>query len=150
MKNRYLIIIAVVFGGFSAALVVAYSLLDLSPAPVASSDGAVALPSGREVTFHEVIQSAPGTSGLAMRFRFIQPDLAKVKEQVSYSDLEADMRFICETYALERIANIGPQPAQVIISIADREVAFGEADPAATQIFEAYRPVDGACIWEGL
>ncbi len=148
--KRYLIIIGVVLGGFSAALAVAYKMLNADFAPAATSETEITLPTGHTVTFHEVIQSEPGTSGLAVRFRFIEPDLAEVKEQTDYSVLEADMQFLCETYALERIANIGPQPAQVIISIADREVAFGEADPTATQIFEAYRPVDGACIWEGL
>ncbi|MEJ2035855.1 MAG: DUF6497 family protein [Maritimibacter sp.] len=148
--NRYLIIIAIVFGGFAAALAIAFSMLDLSPAPVVSSDGSLALPSGREVQFHEVIHSAPGTAGLAVRFRFTEADITQVKETVPYSEIEEDMRFICETYALERIANTGPQPAQVIISIADRAVPFGEASPDVTQIFEAYRPEDGACIWEGL
>ena len=117
--------------------------------PQAYDDG-ITLPSGRVVTFHEVIHSAPGTSGQAVRFRFVEPDLAEVTESVDYADLEADMAWLCESYALTRIANTGPQPAQVIISIADKAVEFGTPDPETTQIFEAYRPESGACIWEGL
>lgn len=146
--NRYLIIIAVVFGTFAAALAVVFSFMTVE-VPQAYDDG-ITLPSGRIVTFHEVIHSAPGTSGQAMRFRFVETDLAEVAANTDYADLEADMAWLCKSYALERIANTGPQPAQVIISIADKPVAFGEPDPGVTQIFEAYRPEDGACIWEGL
>ena len=42
----------------------------------------------------------------------------------------------------------GPQPSQIVISLSDRAVPFGEADPEATQFFEAYRVEGGACIWE--
>ncbi len=40
-------------------------------------------------------------------------------------------------------------PAQIFISISDRPVEFGTKDPDAAQVFEAYRPEDGTCIWEG-
>ena len=63
-----------------------------------------------------------------------------------YASLEADMRFLCETYALDLIE--GGMPSQIFISISDRPVEFGTQDPDATQVFEAYRPEDGACIWE--
>jgi len=43
----------------------------------------------------------------------------------------------------------GEMPDQIIIVLSDREVEFGVADPDATQYFEAYRPEDGACFWEG-
>jgi hypothetical protein len=56
------------------------------------------------------------------------------------------MRYLCETFALDRIE--GGMPAQIFISISDRPVVFGEKDPDATQVFEAYRPEGGTCIWE--
>ena len=51
-------------------------------------------------------------------------------------------------FALPRIDPHGPQPAQVIISLSDRPVPFGEVEPDVTQFFEAYRIENGACIWE--
>ena len=42
----------------------------------------------------------------------------------------------------------GPVPAQVIISLSDRAVVFGEPAPEATQFFEAYTVTDGRCQWE--
>ena len=47
------------------------------------------------------------------------------------------------------VPNIGPQAQQVIISIADRPVKFGEPDPDAVQVFEAFRPEGKSCVWEG-
>ena len=118
--------------------------------PVADlPDGGIALPSGRVVSFHDVIWGEPGPAGLTVRFRFLEPDLAEVTETMAYVDREADMQFLCETYAQQRIANTGPQPRQVVISISDAPVAFGEANPAVTQVFEAYSFADGACSWEG-
>lgn len=119
-----------------------------SMATPALAGGDIALPSGRSVTFHDVIWGEPGPEGLTVRFRFLEPGLAEVIAATPYDELEADMRALCESYAIGRIANIGPQPAQIIVSISDRPVTFGEADPEAAQIFEAYRRDGETCIWE--
>lgn len=114
----------------------------------ALAEGAIALPSGRAVTLHDVIWGEPGPAGLTVRFRFLEPDLAGVIAATPYDALEADMQALCEGFALKRIANTGPQPSQIVVSISDRPVTFGEADPDAAQIFEAYRPEGDTCIWE--
>ena len=67
---------------------------------------------------------------------------------VDFDTASADMQFLCDSFALPRIAAQGPHPEQVIISLSDVAVAFGEAAPEATQYFEAFRIEDGACIWE--
>ena len=109
--------------------------------PALAQEAQIALPSGRVVTFHDVIEE-PDSS----RYRFLEPDLAMVVDVIGYDVLEADMRYLCETFALDRIE--GGMPAQIFISISDRPVEFGTQDPDATQVFEAYRPEDGTCIWE--
>ena len=106
------------------------------------------VPSGQPIQFHEMIADSQGY-GLTLRFRFLAPQIADVRAASSVEALERDFAHLCETYALPRIANTGPQPAAIIISLAEREVPFGEATPDVTQIFEAYRLQDGACIWEG-
>ena len=113
----------------------------LAALPVAAQPAEIALPSGRIVTFHDVIEGEE-----VLRYRFIEPDLAMVVDVIGYEVLEADMRFLCETFALDLIE--GGMPTQIFISIADRPVAFGAPDPEATQVFEAYRPEDGTCVWE--
>ena len=109
----------------------------------------IRLPSGGEVTFHEVVWGEPGPAGLTIRFRFIDPVLANKVNDMDFVDMETDTAFLCESFALDRISNTGPQPQQIIISIADRETEFGEPDPDATQIFEAYSFDGAACAWEG-
>jgi hypothetical protein len=106
--------------------------------------GAIAVPSGQIVTLIEVIANEPGPAGLTSRFRFLAPDVAALEAEVSERDMEA----LCVTYALSRIPSTGPQPVQIVISLSDRVVPFGEAAPEATQLFAAFSPADGTCIWE--
>ena len=127
--------------------------------PLAAQEGAVDLvvepgdgtpievPSGQDVTLQDVIWNAPGPDGLALRFRFLAPGIAP-GGGVAFETASADMQHLCDTYALPRVAEQGPHPEQVIISLSDVAVPFGEAAPEATQFFESYRIEDGACVWE--
>lgn len=108
----------------------------------------IVLPGGGEVTFHEVVSDAKGY-GLTMRFRFLAPWLPEALKTRDYEEIEADMAYLCETYALPRVANTGPQPSLLVVSLAERAVPFGDARPDVAQIYEAYRPEGGTCIWEG-
>ncbi|MFD1881027.1 DUF6497 family protein [Paracoccus pacificus] len=198
----------------------------------------ITLPSGMKATLDEVINNAPGSSGLTARFRFVAPDLAArvpaipeppvddgvddgaddgaddgmipedqiFAEPTDLPDITApditaeaapetapvpdevaaapappdpdpdpgaeapdgddetadsdrplpddpllkDMLWLCEHFALPRIAVPGPVPQQIIISIADRPVAFGDADPEVIQVFETFAPdlAAGSCRWE--
>ncbi|WP_347310372.1 DUF6497 family protein [Defluviimonas sp. SAOS-178_SWC] len=115
-------------------------------APVAPAG--IVPPSGQEISFLETVQSAPGTEGLAVRFRFVAPGITKVGGSVDAEAAQADMLWLCDTYALPRLPSTGPAPAQIVISLSDRAVLFGEAAPDATQFFEAYSIEDGHCVWE--
>lgn len=108
----------------------------------------VPVPSGQEVTLIDVIAGAEGPSGLALRFRFLAPAIAAQGGSVGFETAAADMAHLCQTFALPRVALSGPVPDQIIISLSDRLVPFGEAAPDATQFFEAYRIEGGLCIWE--
>ena len=108
----------------------------------------ISVPSGQPILLQEVISDAAGY-GLTMRFRFTAPDLAAMLANLSYEELESDMAHLCLTYALPRLSTQGPEAAMVVISLAEREVPFGEAAPDVAQVFEAYRPEDGTCVWEG-
>jgi hypothetical protein len=108
----------------------------------APAEGGVTVPSGRAVSFLDVITNAPGADGATARFRFVAPDLQ------AGEDASADMQALCDSYALPRIEGMVPAPQQIIIVLSDRAVPFGEAAPEAVQFFEAYRPENGACIWE--
>lgn len=109
----------------------------------------IEVPSGQTVTFLDVVHEAPGPDGLTYRFRFVAPAIARVGGTVGSDQALEDMAALCESYALPRLAALGPQPSQIIISLADRAVPFGQPDPEATQFFEAFRPEGSGCVWEG-
>jgi len=112
-------------------------------APVAAEE--IVTPSGMAVTWLETVHGAPGPEGLTARFRFLAPGISA---DVDFETAAADMQWLCESFALPRLSALGPQPAQVVISLSDRDLPFGQTDPEAVQFFEAYSPEGEACIWE--
>lgn len=106
------------------------------------------LPSGQVVTLVETIWNTQGPMGLVTRFRFVAPEINPDTGSVGFDVAAQDIAWICQNFALEKVAEFGPLPSQIIVSLEDREVPFGEADPEATQFFEAYRIENGSCIWE--
>ncbi len=94
-------------------------------------------PSGLELHLQDVVWNAPGPDGLTLRFRFVAPTLAGATDEMIATTSE-DMFWLCQTYALPRVPEGGPRPAQIVISVADRELPFGEPAPDALQLFEAY------------
>lgn len=116
--------------------------------PALAQEG-IDVPSGQPVTYLDTITDAPGPEGLTARFRFVAPQIAREGGTMPFEMAAGDMDYLCETYALPRLPAIGPEVVQVIITLMDRPVPFGELDAEATQFFEAYRPEDGRCVWEG-
>jgi hypothetical protein len=124
----------------------ALHLAEVEGAQVLPGDPAdIALPSGQVVQLQDVVWNAPGPAGLTLRFRFIAPAIAEAGGTVDFETAAADMQWLCDSYALPRVPLNGPRPAQIVISLADRAVAFGEPAPDVTQFFEAYSLVDGLC-----
>ena len=105
----------------------------------------IVTPSGMAVTWLETVHGAPGPEGLTARFRFLAPEIAG---EVDFETAAGDMLWLCESFALQRLSEIGPEPSQVVISLADRDIPFGQTDPDAVQFFEAYRPAGDVCEWE--
>ena len=64
--------------------------------------------------------------------------------------LHRDIVWLCERYALPRLAGRAPRPTQVVISMASAPSPFGSFDPGIVQLFEGFSiPADrDACVWE--
>lgn len=107
----------------------------------------VDVPSGQPVAYVDTVQNVPG-EGLVFRFRFVAPQIARAGGTVDEAAAQADMQFLCDSFAIPRIASTGPQPSQIVISLSDRPVEFGVPSPEATQFFEGFRIEAGKCIWE--
>lgn len=117
------------------------------PCPVWAED-AINLPSGQTVTLIDTLANIPGNDGLAMRYRFLAPQIARDGGTVNAETATKDMDWLCNTYALPRLPTTGPKPVEIIISMSDRDVPFGEDHPEATQFFNSYSIDDGTCQWE--
>jgi len=105
----------------------------------------ITVPSGQPVTFFESLLDRPAT-GLTARFRFVAPELPQTLAALSYDELEADLAYLCDTYAMPRIA--APMPSVIVISLSERETVFGSIEQDVAQVFEAYRPAGTVCEWE--
>ena len=107
-----------------------------------------ALPSGQELRFYERIDPGVWPAGQkSVHFRFVAPRIARDGGDITIAGAADDMQLLCDDFALKMLAG-EEMPDRIIINLTDREVPFGEADPEATQFFEAYRVENGVCIWE--
>ena len=109
---------------------------------------AVDVPSGQVVTLLEAVSNVPGNSGPALRFRFLAPAIARDGGSVDADTAGRDMDYLCNAFALRHLPKDDPKPAEIIISLSDRDVPLGEDDPDATQFFSSYQIEGGACEWE--
>ncbi len=132
--------------GVVAMMSVVLALSGARPAAADDTAAPVPVPSGQAVTYLDTVHDAPGPEGLAIRFRFLAPAIARDGGTVTAEQASGDMLALCRGFALPRIAVTGPQPSQIIVSLSDRPVPFGQADPEATQFFEAYSIRDGDCV----
>jgi len=113
--------------------------------PAQATGEALSVPSGQPVEFLEMLWDRPG-NGLVYRFRFVAPEIGQ--EGRGYEDVEVDMQHLCERFALPRVAETGPQPNQIVISLSQEAVEFGVMTTEVVQFFEAYRVEDETCILE--
>lgn len=114
--------------------------------PAAGAQELPALPSGQALSLIEVIDEPAPAGGTWSRWRYLAPEIGKT---LSFADIEADFAHLCQRHALPELAARGAAVEQIIISMADRKLEFGAADPDATQFFEAFRIEGQDCIWEG-
>ena len=87
----------------------------------------------------------PG-GGLVYRFRFVAPEF--VADLQDFDVTRSDLEYLCNVVALPKLPNIGPEPSQIVISLADRESEFGVIDADLGQVFEAYSVQGDTCVWE--
>jgi hypothetical protein len=116
---------------------------------VSFGDGAqISVPSGQSVTLQDIIWNSAGPEGSVARFRFVAPEIARAGGSVTADQVAQDLLHLCENVVLGTLAEKGAVPPNVIVSIADRAVSFGETVPDATQYFESYRIDGDRCISE--
>ena len=85
-----------------------------------------------------------------MRFRFLAPEISRDQSGSSFEVAQLDFEHLCSEVSLPYLGKFDLEADVIVLSLLDRPVAFGEVDPDATQLIEAFRLRDGQCEWEGL
>lgn len=111
----------------------------LAASPVIAAD----VPSQQEVALSEVLVDRVGADD-TVRLRFLAPDLATM----DVGDALADLQVLCDDVALPYLDDYDLTADVIVVSLMDRPVPFGQTDPEATQLFEAFRVENGACVLE--
>lgn len=123
-----------------------------TPSPTLVYEGdenPIPVPSGRAVRLLDVLLDEEGPRGRTLRFRFLAPDLAAPAPNAFPAEIDVmalDLHQLCQTFARPLAAKLGVEPAQFVISLADRDVPHGEAAPDALQFFDAFILQDDACV----
>ncbi|SDJ16168.1 DUF6497 family protein [Salipiger marinus] len=112
----------------------------------APEESAVAVPSGMEVRLYETLTDDFG-GGPILRFRFLAPMIGSTMAH-DPDALVTDMQFLCQDYAMSHLGSDAAPPAQIVISLMEAPVEFGQPRPDVRQIFEAFSLRDDTCIWE--
>ena len=99
------------------------------------------LPSGLDVSFHDLIAEPP-----TWRVRYLAPALAQ--DDIVFDDLMVDMQHLCDSDALPLARRAGADPTRVVITLMSEPVTFGVMTPTARQFFESYEIKNDLCIWE--
>ena len=105
------------------------------------------VPSSQSVTLHEVLVDMDKGENWR-RFRFDAPSVGADKGKVSHDDAAKDIEHLCAAVAVPYIAEYDLKSDLVVVSMADQKTEFGETNPDATQLFEAFSVQNDICIWE--
>lgn len=128
------------------SLLVAAIALAPPAAPQALPEGPLEVPSKQLVTLQEAFFETQPDGATWLRLRFVAPRIGSGPGEYGFDVVEWDMAHLCETLGLPWAAEGGA--SLIVVSFASAPVAFGEADAAVAQFFEAYRPAGEECLWE--
>ena len=107
------------------------------------------VPSGQKIELFEVLIDKVGEEDW-VRFRFLAPQIGKAERGLSYQQSMADIERLCSEVALPYLQEFNLSPSVVAITLMDRPVAFGSADPDATQYIEVFQVSGKHCVLEGV
>ena len=118
-----------------------FALLAILPAAAMAQE--FTAPSGLVIEVAEVVLEDETRFA---RFRFVAPALGG--DGAGFADVAGDFVWICETFAIPALASSDWDAAQIVVSMADRDVPFGQTDPDAVQYFTGFSVADATCTEE--
>ena len=102
------------------------------------------LPSGGMALTLEEREETQGDGSLVLRFRFKSDGL----KELGYDAALPDLKWLCGKFAAPRL--VDADGVKIIVSLQDKDLPFGEADPDMTMFMESYRKEGETCVEEPL
>jgi hypothetical protein len=109
-----------------------------------------ALPSGQSVLAHDMTFERQADGELWLVLRYIAPRIAREGGDLDYDDIAADLDALCAAAAPHVAVWSGGRdavPDQIMVSLMDRPVPRGVADPDARIFIAAYGLEADGCVW---
>lgn len=123
------------------------SALILSGLGGAAMADPIAVPSGQSIEFKQVIWAEEAETPNAI-FRFVAPEITRDGTGIEYDTAADDILFLCETFALPRVLEVqGTRDVELVISLSQQDLAYGEINPDIPQFFENFVVHDAVCDW---
>ena len=130
------------------ALLIALALMAV---PGAAQVGRLEVPSGQLVLPYEALWedhiNEDGARETWLIIRFLAPQIARDKGQITFGDAEQDIAFLCSEIGVKLAAMTGGGVDQVVVTLMDQPLPRGMRDTGVTKFMSAYRIDDGVCIW---
>jgi hypothetical protein len=104
-----------------------------------------ALPSGFNAELMEGFVEIQPDGARWARFRYVMPALA---DDAVYDKVQSDFAVLCDDTAVPMLHAAGEEVSQVVVSLMDKPLEFGQSDPGTVQYFEVFTIREGRCIWE--
>lgn len=124
------------FGGFMMVAAMALA------GPLAAQN---ALPSGFDAELMEGFVEVQPDGARWARFRYVMPALS---DEAEFDKVQSDFAVLCDSAALPMLDAAGEEVSQVVVSLMDKPLEFGQSDPGTVQYFEVFTIREGRCIWE--
>ena len=105
----------------------------------------IALPSGFNAELLEGFVEIQPDGARWARFRYVMPALA---DGAVYDKVQSDFAVLCDSTAVPMLDSAGEEVSQVVVSLMDKPLEFGQSDPGTIQYFEVFTIREGRCIWE--
>ena len=115
----------------------------MAAGPATAQEG---VPSGQAVVLWQVLWERIEGQGTQAVLRFIAPGIAA--DGYDFGLAQGDMDWLCESHGLPMAALPYARSDSLVVTLMDRPVPRGTADPEAAQFFSTYRVDDGACLPE--